>query len=292
MKLKFCAIAAIAGSLFANVLYGQEKTGDQPKKKHQKSISISNRGIRVETLDSNSEVARKGSKVGVLNDSTTKHDEKRFSASFAMVDLGLNLLMDNTNYADPAVMSYLKVPANRRNKELFDLRRGKSVNVNIYPWMIKYRALKTHGQRIYVSSGIGLQLYNFRYDAPLTYTKNPSGIILDTIMFHKDKLALNYLNIPLMLTFKTRLYKDNWLVYGAGITEGLRIGSWNKQVSDERGKTKTRGSFGLADFNTCATAEFGLEGVFRVYASYQLTSLYENGIDQHPLCIGFKFSGI
>ena len=288
MKRTFCAIVAVAALLFANTLMAQEQTGTEeeiPKKKKGHSISISNKGIKVETTDS---AKAKAGKI----ETKDKDHQGRFATSVLMFDLGINLLSDNTDYSDPSLSSYVHVPGAKLTKSLFDLRSAKSVNVNITPWMLKYTAVKTHGQRIYVSTGVGLQFYNFRYEQPLTYVKNPAGIILDTISFKKDKLALTYLNVPLMFTFKTRLYKDHWLVYGVGLTEGYRIGSLNKQVSDQRGKVKTRGSFGLADFNTCLNAEFGVEGIVRFFASYQLTSLYENGLDQHPISIGFRLSGI
>jgi len=290
MNHTFCAIAIIAGLLFANTLLAQENstvdTTTAMKKKKGHTLTISNKGIRLETTDS----AKKTQSGKVKTED--KEKQGRFSSEVALMDLGINLIRDNTNYTDPSVKSYLNVPAAMQNKSLFDLRAAKSIDVNIYPWMLKYCALKTHGQKIYISTGIGFQLYNFRYDEPITYIKNPAGIILDTISFKKDKLALDYLNVPLMFTFKTRLGKSQWLVYGAGITEGYLIGSLNKEVSDERGKVKYRGSFGLADFNTCINAEIGIEGVIRFFASYQLTSLYSNGLDQHPIAFGFRLSGI
>jgi len=285
MKSTFCAIAAIAGFLFANTLHAQDASDSSKTKKchgHGNTLTISNDGLRIKHYDSS----------GKANDSHEKEKQGRFYSNFAMVDLGINLIQDNTNYANPSVKAFLNVPANDQNKSLFDLRTSKSINVNIYPWMIKYTALKTRGQRIYISSGIGLQLYNFRYESPLTYTRNPSSIIIDTISFKKDKLALDYLNVPLMFTFKTKLSKDNWLVYGAGLTEGYLIDSWTKQESSERGKVKVHDAFGLADFNTCLSAEIGLEGVFRLFATYQLTDLYANGMNQHPVSIGLRFSGI
>jgi hypothetical protein len=158
--------------------------------------------------------------------------------------------------------------------------------------MVKLPLIKTKNQRLYVSTGIGLQVYNFRYENPLTYTKNPNSIIMDSISFKKDKLAVNYANIPLMFTAKTRLHKDSWLVYGAGVTAGYRLSSWNKQVSSQRGKIKTHGNFDLEDFNTCVTAEFGVEGIIRFYGSYQLTSMYQNNIDQRPISVGIRIGGI
>jgi hypothetical protein len=291
MKNVFCAIVAISSLLFANTVFAQESSQQEtPKKKKQHELTITTNGIRIQQTDS------AHTKVGVLDSNDTKDTHKgKFSVAVGPVDLGINILADNTNYNDPSVHSFLRVPANEQNKSLFDLRQGKSINVNVYPISVIFRALKTHNQKIYISSGIGLQLYNFRYESPVTFTKNPTGIvIMDSMSFKKNKLALDYLNIPLMFTFKTRLNKDNWLVYGVGITEGFLISSWTKQESGQIGKVRVHDAFGLASFNTCVTAEFGLDDAFRFYATYQLTSMFGSGIglDQHPFSFGIRFSGI
>lgn len=287
-------IISIALFFAGNTQAQETEKGGTPRR----SVTLTNKGIFFDKSDS----AEKTMSLVSKRDSVRldKHENKRVTTCFFM-DLGVNILKDNTNYADPNVQSFLNVRSNMQNSNLFELRNSKSINVNIYPVMVKYMALKTPGQRIYVSTGLGLQLYNFRYEQPITYTKNPAGIFFDSSMsFKKNKLSLDYLNVPLMLTFKTRIHKDpkgrhkkdTWLVYGAGITEGFRLDSWTKQVSGTNGKVKSHGNFGLADFNTCVTAEFGIDGLFRLYGSYQLTSMYENGIDQHPVSFGVRFCGL
>lgn len=291
MKLKLYAAMAVLGMFCAQNVIAQEDANKPERGKKKKTLTISNQGIHVESNDGGDSVTAKAGKLDTKN---KKDKEKvgKLDLTYAMMDLGLNTFADNTNYADPSVVNYLNVPAANRNEQLFDLRNGKSINVNIYPLMVKMPIVKTRTQRLYISTGAGLQIYNYRYERPLTYTKDPNVIILDTISFKKNKLAINYVNIPLMLTAKTRLHKDTWLVYGAGVTAGYRLSSWNKQVSDERGKVKTRGNFDLADFNTCLTAEFGVEGIIRFYGSYQLTSIYDNGIDHRPISFGIKIGGI
>ena len=285
MKRTFCALIAIAGILFADTLMAQENSAkDSTAKKHHRSLVISNKGVKIVTTDSIK------SKVGKIENDGEK-EENDFSLSYAMLDIGINILRDNADYSSASVKKFLNVPASMQNSSLFDLRQGKSINVNINPVMVGFKALKTHGQRIYISTGLGFQFYNFRYESPITFTKNPSGVILDNVTFKKDKLAMDYLNIPLMLTFKTRLHGDEWLVYGFGITEGYRIASWTKQESGTRGKVKVSDAFGLADWNTCITGEFGVEGIVRFYASYQVTSMFGNGLDQHPVSFGFRIGG-
>jgi hypothetical protein len=284
MKRIFIATATLTALLFTNTLFAQNSTDTTAKKKKSMSLSISNKGISFEESADTTNSKKSGK--------TDKEKTGKLHLTFAMFDLGFNMLNDATTYTDPTLASYLNVPAADRNANLFDLKNGKSMNVNIYPLMVKLPIVKTKNQRLYISTGLGLQVYNFRFDNQISYTKSPAGVIMDTISFKKNKLAVNYLSVPLMLTSKTRLHKDTWLVYGAGVQAGYRLSSWNKQVSDERGKIKTHGNFDLQDFNTCVTVEFGIEGVLRFYGSYQLTSLYQNNIDQRPISVGIRFGGI
>ncbi|MBN9483075.1 MAG: hypothetical protein BGO70_01365 [Bacteroidetes bacterium 43-93] len=268
-------IAAIA-LLNSQAIFAQEKTNG----KKDVQIQLSTDGAKVKVNDK------------------TKPADKDFSVEFGMVDIGVNAFKDNTVYDAQtfANNSFFNVPQDLQNKNLFDLRTGKSINVNIWPVMAKLKLLKTPGQKIYLSTGIGLQIYNFRYSKDITFVNNtvPQVVLLDsTTDYRKNKLVVNYLSIPLQMTFKTRMANKLWLVYGVGITGGYRIGSWTKQVSQKFGKQKNHDSFNLNDFNSCVTAEFGLDDYFRIYASYQLTNMYKDAfVDQRPFSIGLRFGGI
>ena len=259
------------------VIEDDSDKSDTAKKKNSKIISISNDGF---TLTSGSD--------------TIKKEEKVFDVEFGMVDLGLNYISDKTDYNSAAARNFLGVNTELQNENLFSLREGKSVNVNVYPVMLKYRALKTKHQRIYISLGAGLQMYNFRFNKPVTYINEtrPMVVLNDSLHFSKNKLGLTYLSFPLMVTAKTKVAKGATIVYGVGITGGYRIASWMKQVSTEIGKQKDHDAFNFNNFNSCVTAEFGLEGYFRLYASYQLTALHKDALQQYPYSIGFRLGGI
>ncbi|XZF12738.1 outer membrane beta-barrel protein [Chitinophagaceae bacterium MMS25-I14] len=248
---------------------------------HHKSntLTIGNGGIKYSRYDTKD---------------TATHKEKAFDVQVGMLDIGFNSLQDNTNYNSAAAQHFLgQVSSDQRNGNLFNLRQGKSINVNIYPVMFKYRLLKTNGQKIYLSTGLGLQMYNFRFEKPISFINNTEpAVITDTVSFSKNKLGLTYLTMPLMLTFKTRITEKNWLVYGVGITGGYRLASWTKQKSAERGKDKNHDSFNFSDFNACITGEIGVQNILRLYASYQLTNMYKNSLDQHPFSIGIRFFGL
>lgn len=257
----------------------ENKEPGDTTKKNSKYISISQNGVRI---------------------SDTKQDKarasKRFQVQWGMMDLGLNLLQDKTvyNVQDPALMkNFGNVPNDKVNKDLFGLQNGRSWNVNIYPVMFNYKLVnnKNFGMNLY--SGVGLQIYNFRFNKDISYLSDPDyKIILDSVAFTKNKLSLNYLTVPLMLNFKHRVDKNNWFTYGFGASVGYRLGSWTKQVSGERGKEKNHDQFNFSNYNVNLNAEIGFGGV-RFYGSYQLTNLYKDAsLNQQPISFGIRFGGI
>ena len=273
---------------FAASAQEEEKKDGAGRKR--KSLSISNEGIKVEDTD---EATKGGLYVNKDTISNKKRIEKPLDFTFAAVDIGINTLQDKTDYTSAAAQGFLNVPAGMKNDKLFSLQTGKSWNVNVWPVLFKARVLKTKMQKVYISSGIGLQMYNFRFTRDISYLNNTTPeVFLDSVNFSKNKLGLTYLSVPLMLTAKTKIAKKTWLVYGAGVTGGYRIGSLTKQVSSFRGKDKNRDAFNFNDFNACVTGEIGISGVMRIYATYQLTSLHESVLDQHPLCIGIRIGGV
>ncbi len=262
------------------IAYKAEAQEKEKKPRKTYSISISNKGLAVN------------------DDKKEKKEEKDFEMDYFQIDLGFNMLRDNTDYTSAAAQKFVQISpsalgGNAPDKSVFDLRTGKSINVNLWPVMTKIRLVNGGGQKIYMYSGVGLQIYNFRFLKDISYRNDPvPRVVMDTIDFSKNKLGVSYLSVPLGFTFKTKLADKAWLVYGFGVTGGYRISTWTKQKSDERGKDKDHDKYNFNDFNGCLTGEFGIDGYFRLYASYQVTPLHENALDQHPLSIGFRFGGI
>lgn len=267
---KKLTIALIASCLLmANTTTAQDKK----KEPNEMTLSLGNDGLSIETKKSKSKV---------------------FKIEVGVVDLGLNSLMDKSNYNTTAAQTFLQVPTEFQGENLFDLNGGKSWNVNVWPILASWRILKSNSQKIYIGTGVGLQMYNFRFNRPVTYTNEVvPAVHMDSVnTITKNKLGFTYLSVPLMLTFKTKASDKHWLVYGFGVTGGYRVSSWMKQVSNEQGKQKNHNKFNFNDFNSCLTAELGITGYFRLYASYQITPLHEDVLDQHPFSIGLRFGGI
>jgi hypothetical protein len=172
------------------------------------------------------------------------------------------------------------------------------MNVNIWFFMQRLNLVKHH---VNLKYGLGLELNNYRYKGVSSVgylERNPyvtnqiAGpvVIRDSISFSKNKLAADYLTVPLMLNFLTNPgYQNKGLSFSAGVSAGYLYGERNKQVSGERGKLKNRGDYDLERFKLSYVAEIGL-GPVRFYGSYSPTSMYKNQLNMKPYTVGIRFS--
>ncbi len=230
----------------------------------------------------------------VLSDSVQERPKPRLDIDFGMLDLGFNRLDDRT--PDGFRITNVNDPTGRfAHDEVFKLREGKSINVNV--WILKgsLRLSESRRQKWYITSGLGLQMYNFRFENPYQYTKSspvyPTLIDSSRQHFQKNKLGFTYGSIPLGLLGKTRIGNE-WLVYGGGVMGGLRLASWTKLKTDAFGKEKAHDAFDFRNFNAAVYAEIGVDDIVRLYGTYQLTPLQKSGIEQYPFAIGVRFLGI
>jgi len=283
-------LIAFSMNICAAVAQEEESTGPEEKKavlmvgkqdtagkeKNTKYISLGSGGLKVSSqkLDSISKA-------------------RKVKVHFLMLDLGFNALHDRTDYSSPAAQQYLQVGADRKNGNLFSLRQGKSINVNIWPVTVDFRLLKSRNQKISLYTGAGLQLYNFRFNKDISYLNETNPMLIeDSVRFSKNKLAFAYVSVPLMLNFKTRMGGNFWVTYGLGVIGGYCFDSWTKQISDERGKQKNHDQFNFEKFNLNLSGEIGFNGYIRFYGTYQVTNMYSNSLSQNPYCIGIRFFGI
>ena len=218
-----------------------------------------------------------------------KQKPTNVSTNWWIVDLGFANVKDETAYGSAAANNYLKTirPGEAAfNKNDLDLRSGKSSNVNI--WIFMQRLNITKGI-INLKYGLGLEMFNYRYESNISYHKNPAYIFRDSINFSKNKLYTGYLTIPFMVNINTHPGQKKGLSLSAGVSAGYLVASRNKQISDERGKTKKRGDFDLEQFRLAYIGELGL-GPIRLFGSYSMNPLHENGLKQYPYSMGIRFS--
>jgi hypothetical protein len=221
------------------------------------------------------------------------------STNWWIVDLGFANYTDNTNYANTGTYLVNRPGSPALNENDFKLRAGKSVNVNIWFFM---QRLKLGTPHVNLKYGVGLELNNYRYKSSVSYKEsgavpytagtqtNAPFIFRDSVSFSKNKLAADYLTVPLMLNFNSNPgSKKKGISFSAGVSAGYLYGQRNKQKSDGRGKDKNRGDYDLNRFKLSYVAELGL-GSVRFYGSYSPKSFYEHDLDMKPYTFGLRFS--
>lgn len=231
------------------------------------------------------------------------YDKKRnanVSTNWWIVDLGFANYDDKTNYGATGAYLVNRPGYPALNANDFKLRTGKSVNVNVWIFMQRLNMIKHH---VNLKYGLGLELNNYRYRAisPLSYKEggqipytntqtNAPFIFRDSVEFSKNKLAADYLTVPLMLNFTTNPNsKRKGLSISAGVSAGYLYSQRNKQKSSARGKDINKGDYDLERFKLSYVGEVGV-GPVRFYGSYSPKSLYKTSLDMRPYNFGIRFS--
>lgn len=233
-----------------------------------------------------------------------KNYEKKRNANVStnwwIVDLGFANYDDKTNYGATGAYLVNRPGYPALNANDFKLRAGKSVNVNVWIFMQRLNMIKHH---VNLKYGLGLELNNYRYRtiSPLSYKEggqvpyyntqtNAPFIFRDSVEFSKNKLAADYLTVPLMLNFTTNPNsKKKGLSISAGVSAGYLYSQRNKQKSSARGKDINKGDYDLERFKLSYVGEVGV-GPVRFYGSYSPKSLYKTSLDMRPYNFGIRFS--
>lgn len=220
--------------------------------------------------------------------------QSNVSTNWWILDLGFSNYVDNTVYG-ASTTANLYAPGS--NSSWFDLKDGKSRNVNVWFFMQKLNMAK---HVLNLKYGLGLELNNYHYKQPIRYqpnppaTINPPRVLLDNPLpagrtYKKDKLAADYLTVPVMLNFNFTPHKKNGFGFSAGVSAGYLYSARNKTVTSDEGKKKAKDDFELEKWKLSYVAELSL-GPVRFYGSYAFKNMYERGLDMKPYNFGFRFS--
>jgi hypothetical protein len=267
---------------------------DEPAKKEGDKDTIRIGGMRI---------VKKGKKNGDLTvnigSNNGKKKRKNLSTNWGIVDIGFANYTDKTNYANAGTYLVNRPGYPALDKNDFKLKAGKSVNVNIWFFMQKLNLAKHH---VNLKYGLGLELNNYRYKSESKISYKESGLVpytantqtnapflfRDSISFSKNKLAADYLTVPIMLNFVTNAdEKKNRFGLSVGVSAGYLYSQRNKQVSNDRGKLKNKGEYDLEKFKFSYITELTL-GPVTLYGSYSPKSMYEKSLTVKPFNIGFR----
>lgn len=215
----------------------------------------------------------------------SKRRSSNVSTNWWIVDLGFSQLKDETNYAAAQSSGFVSTGF---GKDQFDLRLGKSVNVNIWFFMQRLNLVK---HVVNLKYGLGLELNNYRFEnETVRFIKNPTMISLDNSLAgaDKNKLALDYVTVPLMLNFNFTPGRAKGFGFSAGVSAGL-LYSARQKIKMNDNKSKTHDDFDLEKWKLSYIGELNL-GPIRLYGSYAMNNMWEKGLHQTPYNVGVRLS--
>lgn len=209
---------------------------------------------------------------------------------WAILDLGVSSYVDNTDYNSADAIAYAGQGV---NEEWMGIKPFRSRNVNIWFVMQKLNVLRYVANFKY---GFGLELNNYHYRQPIRYnakteaTSNPQVLYLDDTQertYKRNKLAADYVTVPLMLNLNFTPRSLYSLDLSAGVSVGYLYSSRHKTITSDEGKKKERGDFDLRPWKLSYVAEANL-GFATFYGSYAFKSMYKRGLDIIPYNVGLR----
>jgi len=272
--------------LILMVWLGAQAQSDTTKPQSADTIKIGNMVIikkndDKETKEDKNENDAEDAKIEIKKRKAAK--KSNVSTNWLIVDLGFSNVNDQTNYAAPATQAFFA----GGTKEQLDLRNGRSINVNVWFFMQRVNLIQ---HVVNLKYGLGVEMNNYSFEKSVRYNNEPvTNITIDNVKYRKNKLAADYLTIPVMLDFNFAPKRKKGYGFSAGVSAGYLYAARQKMKSEQNGKEKVRSDFNLEPWKLSAIGELNL-GVMRLYGSYALNNLHKNGLEQTPYNIGIRLS--
>jgi len=276
--MKSILLVCVAACLFSTAFAQNDTTG---KKDTNDTIRIGGM-IIIKKSGSNDREIITGDKT--VRIPSRKKKPENITTNWWIIDLGYSGFNDNTNYASLEAQAF----APGSTEDWFDLRGGKSRNVNIWFFMQRVNMIQ---HVVNLKYGLGLELNNYFFDDErIRFQKNPTLITMDNSLkgAKKNKLAADYLTVPLMLNFNFTPERRNGFGFSGGISAGYLYSARQKtKMGDD--KDKVHNDFDLEKWKLSYIGELNL-GLVKLYGSYAFNSMWEKGLDQTPYNVGLRLS--
>ena len=276
--MKSILLVCVAACLFNSGFAQEDTTG---KKQTNDTIRIGGMIIIKKGGSNDSEIITGEKTVRIPS---RRKKPENLTTNWWIFDIGYSGFEDKTNYASPEAQAF----APGSTEDWFDLRGGKSRSVNIWVLMQRLNMIK---HVVNLKYGIGLELNNYFFDdESIRFEKNPTLVTMDPTLkgAKKNKLAADYLTVPLMINFNFTPERRQGFGFSAGISAGYMYSARQKvKISDD--KFKIHNDFDLERWKLSYIGEVNL-GLVKLYGSYAFQSMWEKGLDHTPYNVGLRFS--
>jgi len=276
--MKSILLVCVAACLFSTAFAQNDTT---IKKETNDTIRIGGMIIIKKPGDNNNEIITGEKTVRIPS---RKKTPQNLTTNWWVIDMGFSGYNDKTDYTSTEAQAF----APGGTEDWFDIKSGKSRNVNI--WFLMQR-LNLISHVVNLKYGIGLELNNYFFDdVSIRFQKNPTLVVQDPNIKNakKNKLAADYLTVPLMINFNFTPERRNGFGFSAGVSAGYMYSARQKvKISDD--KFKVHNDFDLEDWKLSYVGEINL-GLVKLYGSYAFQSMWEKGLDHTPFNAGIRFS--
>jgi len=224
-----------------------------------------------------------------VNFKKSNNNFKQLETSWFAFDLALVNYLDETKYAENKSLSNPAI-GQPLSKFKMQLNNGKSTNINIWVVQQKYR-LKNPA--FYLKYGLGLEMFNFRYEYGINFRKNESMFIyLSDESYEKNKLFTSYLSAPVQFGYDFKLKNDKILGLSGGLVTGYLFKSYNKQINRELGKEKYKSNFSLRDMRLAGIFEIRIDKLkfFGTASLQNMLDKMNTNQSLYPYSFGLRFS--
>jgi hypothetical protein len=224
-----------------------------------------------------------------VNFKKSNNNFKQLETSWFAFDIALVNYLDETKYAENKSLSNPAI-GEPLSKFKMQLNNGKSTNINIWIVQQKYR-LKNPA--FYLKYGLGLEMFNFRYEYGINFRKNESMFIyLNDESYEKNKLFTSYLSAPVQFGYDFKLKNDKILGISGGLVTGYLFKSYNKQINRELGKEKYKSNFSLRDMRLAGVFEIRIDKLkfFGTASLQNMLDKMNTNQSLYPYSFGLRFS--
>ena len=273
-------LVCVAACLFTTGFAQTDTTG---KKETNDTIRIGGM-IIVKKAGTNEREIITGDRTVKIPSRNRDKENENVTTNWSILDIGYSGFNDQTNYSSLEAQAF----APGSTEDWFDLRGGKSRNVNFWFFMQRLNVIK---HVVNLKYGLGLELNNYFFDDErIRFQKNPTLITMDNNLkdAKKNKLAADYLTVPMMLNFNFTPNRKNGFGFSGGISAGY-LYSARQKTKMGGDKDKVRNDFDLKQWKLSYIGELNL-GPVKLYGSYAFETMWDKGLDQTPYNVGFRLS--
>jgi hypothetical protein len=200
-----------------------------------------------------------------------------------------------------------------------NMNTARSLGVNINPFELN---VNLYRNKIGFTTGLGFQVSNYYFTDNYVMLKDSSSLVAykvqdmqgNPVSLRVNKMVVSYLNLPLFFEYQTNRYRRlSSFHVTVGVIAGVRIGSYTKQVYEDKGQSyylvddqgnkvatyavekytvHNRGAYHLSPFKVDAAFRIGWSHL-NLFGTYSLTQMFQKnqGPELYPFTVGITLLG-